>query len=39
MLNKASRYFPLIGWIVGTFAFALFMYSISFGIKQPFFYR
>ena len=31
-LNKASRYFPLVGWVVGTVAFGsycLFEYLIS----------
>lgn len=33
-LNKASRYFPLIGWIVGTFAFAAFyLFYFFFGIE------
>jgi adenosylcobinamide-GDP ribazoletransferase len=33
-LNKASRYFPLIGWIVGTFAFvAFYVFYFFFGIE------
>jgi adenosylcobinamide-GDP ribazoletransferase len=27
-LNKASRYFPLVGWIVGSAAFVVFMFLI-----------
>lgn len=29
-INKSTRYFPLIGWIVGTFSFAFYFASIFF---------
>ena len=32
-LNKASRYFPLIGWIVGTISFIV--YDVSVGVFTP----